>query len=100
MAVQGERDNYYNNQAYQQPQQPQHNQPYGAQGQYQYPPPSQPPEAKYQQTPPDYGQNYQPPQDGKQTFDQTFKIEKPKWNDLWAGILVGALDHKYAFDRG
>jgi hypothetical protein len=24
----------------------------------------------------------------KPSFDQAFKIEKPKWNDLWAGILV------------
>lgn len=24
----------------------------------------------------------------KQTFEQAFKVEKPKWNDLWAGILV------------
>ncbi|DAA77951.1 TPA_exp: Uncharacterized protein A8136_5654 [Trichophyton benhamiae CBS 112371] len=23
----------------------------------------------------------------KQTFEQAFKVEKPKWNDLWAGIL-------------
>lgn len=22
-------------------------------------------------------------------FDEAFKIEKPKWNDLWAGLLVG-----------
>ncbi|EEQ29834.1 pH nine-sensitive protein 1 [Microsporum canis] len=25
--------------------------------------------------------------DEKPTFEQTFKIEKPKWNDVWAGIL-------------
>ncbi|KAI9678494.1 MAG: putative choline transporter, neither null mutation nor overexpression affects choline transport [Trizodia sp. TS-e1964] len=49
----------------------------------------------YQQKPPDYGQNfdgpgnYPPPVPGnKQTFDQTFAIQKPKWNDLWAGILL------------
>lgn len=67
-----------------------------------YPPPQQypmqPQNGGYQQAPPNYGQNYgqpgpQPgqtyaPQDGKNTFDQAFKIEKPKWNDLWAGILV------------
>ena len=57
------------------------------------------PEPKYQQSPPTYGQNYQnpnpvgvgpPPQPsgGKQTFDQAFKLEKPKYNDIWAGILV------------
>lgn len=54
----------------------------------------------YQQPPPGYGQNYQnasgppPPMtpmaagDGKQTFDQVFKLDKPKYNDLWAGILL------------
>lgn len=53
------------------------------------------PEPKYQQAPPNYGQNYQNPEgpststgDGKQTFAQAFKLEKPKYNDLWAGILV------------
>ena len=50
---------------------------------------------KYQQPPPNYGQDFQntgPPiaaVDGKSaTFEQTFKINKPKFNDLWAGILV------------
>ena len=45
---------------------------------------------QYSQQPPNYGQNY----DGaaaeggqKPTFDQAFKIERPRWNDLWAGIL-------------
>ena len=28
------------------------------------------------------------PTDGKGSFDETFKVEKPKYNDLWAGILV------------
>lgn len=49
------------------------------------------PEAKYQQAPPTYGQNYQgaPPMQGdKPTFAQTFKLDRPKYNDLWAGILV------------
>lgn len=32
------------------------------------------------------------PQDNKQSFEQTFKIEKPKLNDLWAGILVCAIE--------
>lgn len=34
---------------------------------------------------------YAPPQDGKGSFDQAFKIEKPKWNDLWAGVLLIAV---------
>ena len=79
--------------------------------QMQYAPPPQqqmqyPPQAagngyepKYQQPPPNYGQDFQntgappmgpPPMGpgGKQTFDQAFKLDKPKYNDLWAGILV------------
>ncbi|KAK8075921.1 Protein pns1 [Apiospora phragmitis] len=71
-----------------------------ANGYYNQPPPQQqgyyqqqPPQQPYGQQQPPYGQP--PPQqqayatDGheKMTFDQTFKVEKPKWNDLWAGIL-------------
>lgn len=41
---------------------------------------------KFSQAPPDYGFNA--PQNNKQDFDQTFKIQKPRWNDLWAGIAV------------
>lgn len=29
--------------------------------------------------------------DGKPTFDQAFKVEKPKLNDIWAGILLIAV---------
>lgn len=54
------------------------------------------PEPKYQQSPPNYDQNFQSTGgptvatgDGKQTFAQVFKLDKPKYNDLWAGILVG-----------
>ncbi len=88
----GAADSYYNNggpQQYQQQKQPDNN---GYQ-QPQYPPG---PDPKSQQPPPNYDQDYQnngPPmpqtgQDGKQTFEQAFKLEKPKYNDLWAGILV------------
>ncbi|KAF2141481.1 uncharacterized protein K452DRAFT_319085 [Aplosporella prunicola CBS 121167] len=49
---------------------------------------------KYPPPPPQYGQNYPPPNGpppqgygDKPSFDQAFKIERPKWNDLWAGIL-------------
>ncbi|KAI7004905.1 hypothetical protein KC364_g18607, partial [Hortaea werneckii] len=46
---------------------------------------------QYMQPPPSYNQNFQQAfnqPDGKPaTFDQAFKIEKPKWNDLWAGLL-------------
>lgn len=88
----GQAASYYNNEGF-------------PQGQPQYPPNSgyeqqhgnyQPPNnAPYQQPayqqppsepkPPQYHQNV--PESGY-TFDQAFKIEKPKWNDLWAGLLV------------
>ena len=54
-------------------------------------PPYQP---QYQKPPPNYDQNFRgggaPPMGpgDKQTFDQKFKIDKPRYNDLWAGILV------------
>jgi hypothetical protein len=67
---------------------------------------------KYGQQPPNYGQNYgqnygpsqgpPPPQqhsghqqDGygndSKTFEQQFKLDKPKYNDLWAGLLFIAV---------
>jgi hypothetical protein len=91
MAPRGEAADYYTGGA--PPQQPQ--------GAYQGQP--------YGQQPPQYDQNYaQPPQgpppmqqqngyqqngygDSKQGFEQTFKIEKPKFNDWWAGLLFIAV---------
>jgi hypothetical protein len=35
--------------------------------------------------------NAEVPGDEKHTFSQAFKIQKPKFNDLWAGILVSFL---------
>ena len=78
----GAADNYYTNGS---------GQPL-VQSQMQYPP--QAPYnngPQYQQAPPNYGDNYQsegPNGDGKQSFDQAFKLVKPKFNDLWAGVLV------------
>ena len=46
----------------------------------------QPPVAE-PKPPPPYPENAPPPQSG-QTFNEAFKIEKPKYNDIWAGILV------------
>lgn len=46
---------------------------------------------KYTQQPPEYGYGPQVPQGGwteKPTFNQAFKIDKPKYNDLWATVLV------------
>lgn len=71
-ATRGETANYYNSG----PEAQDDRRGYGAQpavGQAQY---------NGQQAPQDLGE--------KRTFDQTFKIEKPKWNDLWAGVLVSA----------
>ncbi|MCJ1333206.1 putative choline transporter, neither null mutation nor overexpression affects choline transport [Thelotrema lepadinum] len=55
------------------------------------------PQAQYTQPPPNYNQNGGYSQNGgpqgqaftsgKPTFDETFKLDKPKYNDLWAGIL-------------
>ena len=86
MATHGAADGYYNNGPAQPPMQPQ----------MQYPPQDYSNNGyqggKYQQPPPNYGQTHQnaglPPTDGKQTFDQAFKLDRPKYNDLWAGILV------------
>jgi hypothetical protein len=49
-----------------------------------YQPPQNAPEAK-PAAPPPYPDNPPP----YSTFDEAFKIEQPKWNDLWAGLLVG-----------
>jgi len=56
-----------------------------------YPPPQN---AGYTQAPPQYSNipgygGAPPPTDGKNTFDAAFKVDKPKWKDVWAGILVG-----------
>ena len=58
-----------------------------------------PPQAQYpQQPPPNYDPNKPEPGagpvnggSGKQPYEQTFKLDKPKYNDLWAGIIVGLL---------
>ena len=88
MAHHGAADNYYNEGP------DDSSKHYPMQPQMQYPPQAAG-NGNYQQPPPSYGQNYQntggPPMaagDGKQTFDQVFKIDKPKYNDIWAGILV------------
>lgn len=60
-----------------------------------YPPPNEPyPQQPYQQQPyqqAPYQEQEQPSQfqygDDKVPFEQAFKIDKPKYNDLWAGIL-------------
>lgn len=66
--------------------------------QQQYQPPSGGPEYQQQKwngpqhmpPPPNYQQNFGE-SDTKPDFQQAFKIEKPKWNDLWAAILFLAV---------
>ncbi|KZM22966.1 Putative choline transporter, neither null mutation nor overexpression affects choline transport [Ascochyta rabiei] len=100
MAQQGEAAGYYSG-APQQPQQTYYQgQEYGQQQ-----------SMNYSQQPPQYGKNYAPPQGPppiqhspaqqngyaqmdygeKPSFDQAFKIEKPKYNDWWAGLLLIAV---------
>jgi hypothetical protein len=100
----GAADSYYSA-PQQPPPQQQTQQPYGMQEfpNGSYPPPQRGYEdgaqPQYNQAPPTYAQNhgggngYGAPKptfhsDQKQSFEQTFKIEKPKYNDVWAGILV------------
>ncbi|KAI5246656.1 DUF580-domain-containing protein [Aureobasidium subglaciale] len=59
----------------------------------------------YSQPPPNYGQNFNPrPEmngyDNKPTFEQAFKIDKPKWNDWWAGLLFIAVAAGYVVVSG
>ncbi|KAK4225468.1 plasma-membrane choline transporter-domain-containing protein [Podospora fimiseda] len=93
---QGEAANYYNQN---QPQQPPNSYQMQPQGYYNQPPP--PPMNEYHSgyTPvPNNGSGYPPPSyppnngvDPKlgppPSYDEVFAIAKPKWNDLWAGIL-------------
>lgn len=85
----GEATNYYNMQqgsnTYGQPQynQPQYGQPQYEQSQYGQPQYNQPGPPQGQAS--NYTNGYG---DEKPMFDQAFKIERPKYNDLWAGILV------------
>lgn len=83
----GQQQQPYGNGSYQQQQQPYQQQP---PQQYQQQPYQQQQQQPYQQPP--------PPQDGydpaqanggeKYSFEQAFKVPKPKYNDLWAGILL------------
>lgn len=89
-------EGYQMNNQYQQ--QPQQYQQYQQEQQYQQPQQYQQ-EQQYQQAPPQYGQpmpGYGPSDPGKGTFDQAFKIDKPKYNDVWAGVLVRNTHSLYA----
>jgi hypothetical protein len=74
-------------------QQPQQQQQYGMQ------------EQNYGQAPPQYGNNSYAPQNyeaqgEKQDFQQAFKLDKPKFNDLWAGLLFLAVFFGFAAVSG
>lgn len=55
-------------------------------------PPPQPeyaaPDSKKEEYPPQYTAGAPPP-----SYEEVFKIEKPKFNDIWAGLLVGVFRH-------
>jgi hypothetical protein len=91
MAQRGEAADYYTGGA--PPQQPQsvyQGQPYGQQppqyGQTYAPPPQGPPPMQQQ-----HGYQQDGYGDNKQSFEQAFKLDKPKYNDLWAGLLFIAV---------
>lgn len=110
MATRGEANDYYNNNSAPPPPQQQGYDSNGYQmnEQLKYAP-------QQQQQPPQYEQSYAPPPQGppppaeqgygngqqgygqnyaggeKPTFEQAFKIPKPKYNDLWAGALFIAV---------
>jgi hypothetical protein len=56
------------------------------QQQYQQQPPPQQQQQQQQQYQPE--KISAPPTQGGWGYDEAFKIEKPKFNDIWAGLLV------------
>jgi hypothetical protein len=82
----GQQQPQYGQQQYGGQQQWQQQQPYGGYQQQQQPPPPPPPQQSQQAYAPNGG--YEGGYDEKHSYDQQFKIEKPKYNDKWAAILV------------
>ncbi|KAH8774815.1 protein PNS1 [Hyaloscypha finlandica] len=66
------------------PQQPQYQQQAPPPQQYQ---PQAPPPQQYPQQPPHYGKQPETGNGEKMGFDQTFTIDRPKYNDVWAAVL-------------
>jgi hypothetical protein len=69
-----------------------HSPPQQPQYQQQAPPPQQyqqqaPPPQQYPQQPPHYGKQPDTGNGEKMGFDQTFTIDRPKYNDVWAAVL-------------
>lgn len=86
-----------------QPQDQQQQAPYGQYQQQQQPPyggadqqawggdgQAYPPQPTYG-APPPYSVNLPQLGDKDYSFDQAFKLEKPKYNDVWAGLVVSRL---------
>ncbi|KAI1866373.1 uncharacterized protein JN550_007761 [Neoarthrinium moseri] len=71
----------YGQQQYDQQQQQQYSQQQYGQGQYNQQPSGPPPQQGY-------GENGYQNNGEKPMFEQAFKVDRPKWNDLWAGILL------------
>lgn len=59
----------------------------GMEQQYQQDPSQQFQQQQYPQAPPQYGKRPDYGTGEKQNFGQTFKVDKPKLNDIWAAIL-------------
>jgi len=76
----GEAANYYNQQA---PPPPNTYQPPRQQGYYNNN--NGPPDGNY--APPSYPPPQSDPKGSPPSYDEVFAVQKPKWNDLWAGLL-------------
>lgn len=99
MANQGESNGYYNMNESAKYAPPQGQPPNGQQQQYEQYQQNQANyngQQQYSQAPPQYAQQTGPNHDAfaggeKPTFQQAFKIDKPKFNDWWAGFLLLAV---------
>jgi hypothetical protein len=49
--------------------------------------PYNPSPAQFSQAPPLYGKSAEISSEEKLDFDNTFKVEKPTWNDIWASVV-------------
>ncbi|KAF2748880.1 DUF580-domain-containing protein [Sporormia fimetaria CBS 119925] len=102
MAQRGQAADYYSGvpappNAYNQAGGPTYGQPPPVYGQDYAPPPGPPPGSQQPYTSGTHGYNQQAYTNGvqgyneKPTFDQTFRVQKPKYNDWWAGLLFIAV---------
>jgi hypothetical protein len=81
----GEAANYYNQQGPPPPNTYQMHPPPPPQQQQQYGYNNGPANGNY--APPSYPPPQSDPKGAPPSYDEVFAIQKPKWNDLWAGIL-------------